>query len=39
MDAHYTLQPILKWWLYIHVPTSMLLVGFLVLHLASVFLY
>lgn len=39
MDAHYTLQPILKWWLYIHVPTSMLLVGFFVLHLASVFLY
>ena len=39
IDAHYTLQPVLRWWLYIHVPTSMLLLGFLALHLASVFLY
>lgn len=39
MDAHYTLQPILRWWLYIHVPTSILLLGFLAIHLAAVFLY
>ncbi len=39
LDAHYTLQHPLRWWLYLHLPASILLFGFLVLHLVSVWLY
>jgi hypothetical protein len=39
LDAHYTLQHPLRWWLYAHLPVSILLVGFVLLHLISVFLY
>jgi hypothetical protein len=39
LDAHYTLQLPLRWWLYLHLPVAMLLVVFVVLHLVSVLLY
>lgn len=39
LDAHYTLQLPLRWWLYLHLPASLLLVLFVVLHLVAVFLY
>ncbi len=39
LDAHYTLQQPLRWWLWAHVPTSLLLIGFLLLHLYAVFRY
>jgi len=39
MDAHYTLQSALRWWLYLHVPTSIVLVLFLAAHLFTVFYY
>jgi len=39
LDAHYTLQLPLRWWLYLHLPASLLLVVFVALHLVSVFLY
>ena len=39
MDAHFTLQTALRWWLYLHVPTSIVLVLFLVAHLFTVFYY
>lgn len=39
LDAHYTLQQPLRWWLYAHLPVSILLVAFLVVHLIAVFLY
>jgi len=39
MDAHYTLQQPLRLWLYLHVPTSILLLGAVGLHLFSVWNY
>jgi hypothetical protein len=39
MDAHFTLQHPLRWWLYAHLPASLLLLAFLAIHLAAVFFY
>lgn len=39
MDAHFTLQQPLRWWLYAHLPASLLLLAFLAIHLAAVFFY
>jgi len=39
MDAHYTLQYALRWWLLAHVPPSLLLLLFVALHLFSVWYY
>ena len=39
MDAHATLQLPLRLWLYLHVPTSLLLLGAVGLHLFSVWYY
>jgi hypothetical protein len=39
IDAHFTLQQPLRWWLYAHLPVSLLLVLFVVLHLVAVFTY
>lgn len=39
LDAHYTLQLPLRWWLYLHLPASLLLSVFVILHLVAVFLY
>ena len=39
MDAHYTLQRALRWWVYAHVPLVGLLVVLVVLHVASVLYY
>jgi len=39
LDAHYTLQRPLRWWLYTHVPLSFALVILVVLHLYAVLVY
>jgi hypothetical protein len=39
LDAHYTLQRPLRWWLYTHVPLSFALVILVLLHLYAVLLY
>ena len=39
IDAHYTLQKALRWWLYTHVPISLVLFVLIVLHLYAVFYY
>ncbi|MCZ6508134.1 MAG: hypothetical protein O7A04_08845 [Acidobacteria bacterium] len=39
IDAHYTLQQPLRWWLSLHLPAALLLAAFVILHLVSVFLY
>ncbi len=39
MDAHYTLQRALRWWIYAHAPLSVLLFVFLVVHIFSVYYY
>lgn len=39
IDAHYTLQRILRWWLYTHVPVSLVLLILLGLHLFAVLYY
>ena len=39
IEAHYTLQAILRGWLYAHVPTSLLLLVLTAIHLFSVFYY
>ena len=39
VDAHYTLQQVLRLWLYLHVPGSLLLVALLAAHLYSVWAY
>ena len=39
LDAHYTLQKALRWWLYAHVPVSLMLLVLLAVHLYSVFYY
>ncbi|NIR49099.1 hypothetical protein GWO43_11605 [candidate division KSB1 bacterium] len=39
LDAHYTLQKALRWWLYLHVPTSIILVVLVGLHIYSILYY
>lgn len=39
IDAHYTLQPALRWWLWTHLPASFLLLLFILLHLYTVLFY
>lgn len=39
IDCHYTLQAVLRGWLVLHAPASMLLLGLLALHVISVLLY
>jgi hypothetical protein len=39
LDAHYTLQNALRWWLYLHVPVSIILLVLLGAHLFAVFYY
>ncbi len=39
MDAHYTLQRPLRLWLYAHLPTSMVLLVLVVIHIVSVFYF
>lgn len=39
LDAHYTLQTALRGWLWAHVPTSMVVLILLILHLGAVFYY
>ena len=39
MDAHFTLQHVLRVWLYLHVPTAVLLVVFVAIHILSVLKY
>ncbi|MGH1362699.1 MAG: hypothetical protein ACRBF0_04025 [Calditrichia bacterium] len=39
LDAHYTLQKALRWWLFLHAPLSLLLIVLLLLHLFAVVYY
>lgn len=39
MDAHYTLQRALRWWLYSHVPVSLVLLVLIAIHLYAVWYY
>jgi len=39
IDAHYTLQPALRAWLYLHVPISLAVLALIVLHIVVVVLY
>lgn len=39
LDAHYTLQQPLRWWLYLHVPPSILLLLLVLVHVATVLYY
>jgi hypothetical protein len=39
LDAHYTLQKALRWWLYTHVPLSIVLLLLVALHLYAVWYY
>jgi hypothetical protein len=39
LDAHYTLQKSLRWWLYTHVPASLLLIVLAGIHIVSVIVY
>ena len=39
IDAHYTLQQVLRWWLYFHVPTSLLLLAGVLVHIFVVWYY
>lgn len=39
IDAHFTLQRALRLWLYLHVPTTILLLALVVVHLVTVFYY
>lgn len=39
IDAHYTLQRALRWWLYLHVPPSLALLALIGLHLFTVLYY
>jgi hypothetical protein len=39
LDAQYTLQRTLRWWLYTHVPASVVLVGAVAIHLYAVWRY
>jgi hypothetical protein len=39
IDAHYTLQRALRWWLWLHVPASLVLLVFVVVHMFTVLYY
>ena len=39
IDAHYTLQQALRWWLFLHVPPSLVLLVLVGVHLFTVFYY
>lgn len=39
LDAHYTLQKALRWWLYLHVPASLALLLLIGLHIYAVWYY
>ncbi len=39
LDAHFTLQRLLRWWIYAHAPVSLLLLGLLVVHVLAVWWY
>jgi len=39
VDAHYTLQKALRWWLYLHVPASLVLILLVGLHVYAVIYY
>lgn len=39
IDAHYTLQRALRWWLYLHVPASLVLLALVALHVFAVWYY
>jgi hypothetical protein len=39
IDAHYTLQRTLRWWLYLHVPSSLVLLVLVGFHLFAVLYY
>ena len=39
LDAHYSLQRSLRWWLYTHVPASLVLLLMIVLHIFAVLYY
>jgi len=39
IDAHYTLQKTLRWWMYTHVPLSLVLLILIVFHLFAVWYY
>lgn len=39
MDAHYTLQQPLRWWLFAHVPTSWVLFSLVIIHIFTVLYY
>jgi len=39
IDAHYTLQQALRFWLYLHVPMSLLLLAFVAVHIFMVWYY
>ena len=39
IDAHYSLQYLLRWWLICHVPPSLIMMGLVGLHLFSVLYY
>jgi hypothetical protein len=38
-DAHYTLQRVLRWWVYGHVPVVGLLIALVIVHIASILYY
>ena len=39
MDAHYTLQKALRWWLYGHIPVAVALAVLVLFHVWTVFYY
>ena len=39
LDAHFTLQRCLRWWLYAHAPLGLILIGLVITHIAVVFYY
>jgi hypothetical protein len=39
IDAHFTLQRPLRWWLYAHLPPAIVLLALLLLHLYTVLFY
>ncbi len=39
IDAHYSLQKVLRWWLYTHIPVSLVLLVLILIHLYAVLLY
>ena len=39
LDAHYTLQKALRWWLYLHVPLSIILIFLVGPHVYSIIYY